>query len=271
MVEDRMDAIVLAGGYATRLYPLTRNFPKPLLPINEIPLLDYIIQKLNELPAIDRIIISTNSKFKDHFSKWLSGQKQFKQIILHVEGSKSENEKLGAVAALGEIYEAYGDAEDFVIIAGDNLFKDSLDGFVTFFYKMKEHTKDVSSCIDADKNIVAVALAKQQSHHIKNSLASVILDPQSSRIITFLEKSSSNEQSGLIGTAIYALSNNCLKEIKGSYISQKGNNLDSPGYFIEWLSNRDDVVIYGYVLGQEWWDIGTMDSYINATNFFNKI
>ena len=265
-----MDAIVLAGGYATRLYPLTRNFPKPLLPINEVPLLNYIIQKLNELPAIDRIIISTNSKFKEHFSKWLSGQKQFKQIILHVEGSKSENEKLGAVAALGEIYEAYGDAEDFMIVAGDNLFKDSLDGFVTFFYKMKKHTKDVAYGLDTHKNIVAVALAKQQSHHTKNSLASVILDSQSSRIIKFLEKSSSYEQSGLVGTAIYALSNNCLKEIKGSYLSQRGNNPDSPGYFIEWLSNRDDVVIYGYVLRQEWWDIGTMESYVNAGHYFNE-
>ena len=265
-----MNAIVLAGGYATRLYPLTRNFPKPLLPINEVPILDHIINKLNELPAIDRIIISTNSKFKEHFSKWLSNQKQFKQIILHVEESKGENEKLGAIAALGEIYEAYDDAEDFMIVAGDNLFIDSLYGFMSLFYEMKKQTKGVASGPDTDKNVVVVALAKQQSHHIKKSLASVRLDPQSSRIIKFAEKSSSAEQSDLIGTGIYALPNNCLKKIKETYISQLGNNRDPPGYFIEWLSKRVDVVIYGYVLTQRWWDIGTMESYINAAKYFKE-
>src|ERR687883_1209 len=108
-----MDAIVLAGGYATRLYPLTKNFPKPLLPIDGVPIIDYTIKKLNEIAVIDRIIISTNNKFKEHFLKWLQIQKQSKQMILHVENSMSEKEKLGAIAAIAEVYEVYNNSQDF--------------------------------------------------------------------------------------------------------------------------------------------------------------
>lgn len=264
-----MDAIVLAGGYATRLYPITRNFPKPLLPIAGVPIINYIIKDLNEVPSIGRIIISTNSKFKDHFSRWLEKQNQSKRMILHIEKSASEEEKLGAIAAVGEIYEIYHDAKDFMIIAGDNLFEGNLKDFVSFFYEMKKQRKNVID--DSNVNIctVAVALARQERHHIKKSLASVTLDLKSARITKFVEKSP-NEQSELMGTGIYALSNACMKKIKANYLPEKSNNSDSPGYFIEWLSKRDDVGVYGYVFSQRWWDIGTMESYVNAADSFIK-
>jgi glucose-1-phosphate thymidylyltransferase len=264
-----MDAIVLAGGYATRLYPITKNFPKQLLPVGGVPIINYLLEKLNKVPSIDRIVISTNEKFKEHFSKWMERQNQSKPMVLHVEKSTSEKEKLGAIAALGGIFEIYNGAKDFLIVAGDNLFEDSLKDFVSFFYEMKRKTGNVIAGFDTDVCITAVALVRQERRHIKKSLASVKLDPKSARITKFIEKSP-NEQTDLIGTGIYALSNDCLKKIKANYLSEKNNSFDSPGYFMEWLSKRDDVELYGYVFSQRWWDIGTMESYVDAAKYFKK-
>jgi glucose-1-phosphate thymidylyltransferase len=70
-----MKAIILAGGYAKRLWPLTKNKPKQLLSVGGRPMIEYIVEKLEVQEEIDRIIISTNEKFEDNFKEWLSGYK----------------------------------------------------------------------------------------------------------------------------------------------------------------------------------------------------
>ena len=63
-----MNVIVLAAGYATRLYPLTQNFPKPLLEIGKKPVINHLIEKLEEI-NIQQAYIVTNSRYYPHFKE----------------------------------------------------------------------------------------------------------------------------------------------------------------------------------------------------------
>ena len=126
-----MIGLVLAGGFSTRLYPLTKNFPKPLLTIKGKPIIEYIIEKINNVDGINKIIISTNKKFEAHFVNWVNSFESKNPIELEIEESLEEKEKLGAIKGIHRIYEKYP-KEEFLIVAGDNFFDEDLDTFVKF-------------------------------------------------------------------------------------------------------------------------------------------
>lgn len=115
-----MIVVILAGGYATRLFPLTRNVAKPLLRIRGRPIIDYIFDRLDRLTGIDKVMISTNKKFERQFDEWL-GRRPRAKVAIRAEGSHMEAEKLGAIRALGELIDVK-DSEDYMVIAGDNFF-----------------------------------------------------------------------------------------------------------------------------------------------------
>ncbi|MCG2822008.1 MAG: NTP transferase domain-containing protein, partial [Candidatus Atribacteria bacterium] len=118
-----MKAIILAGGYAKRLWPLTKNKPKQLLLVGGRPMIEYIMEKLETQEEIDQIIISTNEKFEDNFKQWLPGHKSSKNIELVIEPTLSEKDKLGSVGALGYLIKKKNIGEELMIIGGDNLFE----------------------------------------------------------------------------------------------------------------------------------------------------
>ena len=241
-----MIAIILGGGYATRLWPLTKDKPKPLLSVAKKPIIEYIVEKLVELEVIKQIIISINLKFEPHFREWQSMYHNSVEIL--VEKSRSEEEKLGAVKALAQITSKVDD--DCLILAGDNLFESDLDGMIQTFNEKK-------APIIALYNVKSLDLAKQYS--------TINLDTDN-RIIDFVEKPKIPKTT-LIGTCIYIVPKRTLPRLK-EYL-EKGLGRDEPGLFIEWLHRQEPV--YGYILEGYWCDIGNLESYKKADKFFSNL
>jgi len=235
-----MKAIVLAGGFAKRLYPITEFTPKPLLPVVGKPILQYIIEKIESIKDIDQIFISTNKRFEKHFQNWLSHFTSTKEIKLVVEESLEEKEKLGAIGALNYLVKKEKITEDLLIIAGDNLFDFELVDFVKFFEEKKSSIVafyDIGNIEDAKRFGVAQ------------------LD-ETSKVVEFLEKPM-HPKSTLISTCCYLFAGQELANLN-KYITDK-NNPDAPGFFIKWLV--ENAVVHGFTFAGKWFDIGHMDAY----------
>src|SRR3989338_499413 len=130
-----MDAIILAAGYATRLYPLTENTPKPLLNVAGKPILEHIIRKLEQIGIINKIYVVTNNKFDSHFRQWLEKFDNLLPIEVVNDGSTSNEDRLGALGDVHHAIEAKNIEGDFMVIAGDNLFELHLGDVANFFKK----------------------------------------------------------------------------------------------------------------------------------------
>jgi len=232
-----LKAIILAGGYAKRMWPLTKDFPKTLLLIRGRPAIDYILDRLLETD-VNAIIISTNLKFKPRFKAWRKN-KRVGLIEIVAETSRCEEEKLGAVGALAELA-ARLEPDDYLIIAGDNLFTAGIRGMIDFYKEKKAP-------------VVAVIKARSADEVLRGS--SILLE-KDMRIARFKEKPMKIETM-LIGACIYILPHKTL--LKASEYLQEGGDRDEPGRFIEWLCVRETV--YGYMLPGRLWDIGTIEGY----------
>jgi len=131
-----MKAIILAAGYATRLYPLTKHQPKPLLPVAGKPIIEHILEKLGEVTSVDAVIVVTNARFYDQFRNWYR-QYYFRVpiVILNDDTTSNEN-RLGAIVDLQLAIKECNISDDVIVLAGDNLFDFKLSGFVDFFYRI---------------------------------------------------------------------------------------------------------------------------------------
>lgn len=129
-----MKNVVLAAGYATRLYPLTENFPKPLLEIGGVSILDRILRDIDQIDEVKEHIIITNHKFIRHFEQWKAGSSYSKPITLLDDGSTENDNRLGAVKDLSLAIETLGlEDNDLLVVAADNILDFSFSGFVEFF------------------------------------------------------------------------------------------------------------------------------------------
>ena len=127
-----MKCILLCAGYATRMYPLTENFPKPLLDIKGKPLIDYLIDDLENNNLIDEYIIVSNHKFINHFNDWKNNNRYKNKISLLDDGSTNNDNRLGAVKDIWFAIETANINDDVLVLAGDNLLDFSLKGFIDF-------------------------------------------------------------------------------------------------------------------------------------------
>jgi len=228
------------------MWPITRDFPKPLLPINGRPAIDYIVDKLLEID-VAKIFVSTNLKFEKQFQTWLA-EKTTGKIEIVAERSMSENEKLGATRALSEL--AYRlPPDDYVIVAGDNIFKDSLKAMVAFYSRVR-------------KSVVAIFDAEDSDQARRGSTVSL---DQDMRIVSFEEKPT-HPTGQVIGACIYILSYPILLRTE-EYLSQGGRS-DEPGNFIAWLCKKETV--FGLKLRERVWDIGSMEEYERTQREFPK-
>ncbi|MGQ9719211.1 MAG: nucleotidyltransferase family protein [Nitrososphaerales archaeon] len=221
--EPRLTAIILAGGYARRLHPLTRDRPKPLLPIAKKTIIEYIVEKLIK-HVIEHIILSTNLRFESSFREWLATTNH-QNIEIALNRSRSEEEKPGAVKALAEITSKIHSG--CLIVAGDNLFTDDLEGIINLYKK---------------KLSPIVALYDMKRPDLAKHYATVLLD-QEGKIVDFEEKPS-KPKTTLIGACIYILPERILPRLE-EYV-KKDLGKDQPGRFIEWLHRQEPV--YGYML-----------------------
>lgn len=243
-----MRAIILAGGYAKRLWPLTKNRPKPLLPIGDHCIIDYIVSKVRQVEGLDEIIISTNKRFEGNFQEWIK-ERRLKDIRVSPEPSLKEEEKLGPTRAL-ELILRDSPRDDYLIAAGDNLFSLDLRDMVAFFRKVETPV---------------VALYEIESRELAKKYACVELR-SSGRILGFEEKPDS-PKSLLVSTGIYALPWKSITRLS-DYLKE-GNPPDPIGRFIGWLAERDGA--YGFKFSGYWYDIGSLDSYQSARDDFARL
>lgn len=239
-----MISIILAGGYATRLWPLTKDIPKPLLPVGKKCIMDYIIEKLINIDQINRIIILTNLRFKSDFERWAQKYQEAPLDII-CDKSYKEEEKPGAVKALSDLVSNLHD--DCLVIAGDNLFTDDLKGFIEEYEK---HGTTMMGLYDVGD----VSLARNYA---------VVRVDQDMQVLSIREKPD-NPETTLVSTGIYLFPSSVLPRFREYVVG--GSNLDEPGKFMEWLLKSEPI--YGYILSGEWYDIGTPETYKMALEKF---
>ncbi|MBI4014780.1 MAG: nucleotidyltransferase family protein [Candidatus Aenigmarchaeota archaeon] len=236
-------AIVLAGGTAERLKPLTENMPKPLIDVNGRHMIDDIIDKL-EAAGIREIYVSTNERFEEPFRAWSKGR-NVKLVVEKMPGGK----KLGAIAGLAYVAGKEKIAGDCLVIAGDNLFGFDLKDFIAFYHAKK-------------KPVVAAYDVKSRE---RASQFGVITEVNGK--ITSFEEKPEKPKSTLAATACYIFPQEALNSM-GEYL-RLGNARDSPGNFIAWLAGRTGV--YAYIFDNYWFDIGTLESLKEARAFMKRL
>jgi glucose-1-phosphate thymidylyltransferase len=242
-----MKAIILAGGFAKRMWPLTLDRPKPLLPIGNGFILDFVVEKILNVKAIDEVIISTNKRFEVKFQDWIR-ERGHRNIKVFPEPSLKEEEKLGPVRGL-EMILRDASPDEYLIAAGDNLFSLDITEMVLFYRKVKS---------------TIVALYEIGSQKLARQYACVELD-ENSRIVGFEEKPA-KPRSLLISTGIYLLPWSSASKM-GLYLDE-GNPSDPIGRFIGWLAAHEDT--YGLKFSGYWYDIGSLESYGAAQKDFKS-
>ncbi len=244
-----MKALILAAGYAKRLWPMTKNKPKPLLEVKGKPIVEHIIKHFREIPEIDEIIIVTNNKVSLAFAQWVETVDWGLPIKLVNDLTETPEDRLGAVGDMKYAINELKVHDDLLVIAGDNLFEYKLKDFYDTFRKKKS---TVVACLDLkDKN------------EVKEKFGVVELD-KSNKIIGFEEKPV-EPKSTLAATACYIFTKEDLGEID-RYI-EAGNAPDNAGDFIKWLSNHKPV--YAFVFTEKWFDIGSFENLGRAREQFN--
>ena len=242
-----MDAIILAGGFAKRMWPLTKNKPKQLLDIAGRPMLDYVVDSLSNLD-LDRIIVSVNSFFAPQFQNYLDSNVNANNIELFIEESDNEDQKLGALGALNLLFEKKDLRGPVFIAGGDNLSDFDLREMVNVY---NESRKDVIGFFDVEN----LELAKLYG----------IADLEDNRIIDFVEKPNS-PPSTLAATAYWLLSESGIINFH-TYI-EEGGDRDAMGNFLAWNVKQNPV--YSVSFSGNWYDIGGLESYSEAQKWLER-
>lgn len=241
-----MKAIILAAGYATRLYPLTENLPKALLPIGNKVMMDYLVEGLECINSLNDVHIVTNHRFAGQFEAWvekITADKRYPHLNFKVwdDGTTSNEDRLGAVGDMQFVAEHAELDDDIIVAASDNFFTFPLNLFTDEFEKQGRDMLLAGRIDDIDT---------------LRRFAVATLD-QDGRITSFIEKPA-EPQSNIGIYAMYVYKKETIALIK-EYL-EGGNNPDSPGRFPEWLFRKDHT-LGAYVFEGECIDIGTFESY----------
>ena len=219
-----MKAIILAAGYATRLYPLTKNKPKPLLEVRGKPIIEHILKRIGEC-GIEDVYVVTNDKFFTNFLEWKANYETKLNITVVNDRTKSNDDRLGSLGDTKYTIEVMDIDDDVLIVAGDNLFEFSL--------------KDVFE-IYKEKKTAVVALYDVKDFELAKLYGIVSVD-ENSKVIHFEEKPE-KPKSTLSSTGVYFYSRETIKKLF-EFISQEGKK-DKAGDFLEWLYKKENVYEY---------------------------
>jgi len=247
-----MKVIILAAGYATRLYPLTLTQPKPLLPVAGKPMVEHVLDNLAPIAEIDRVYVVTNAKFAGHFEKWSEHYRATKskfEFTVVNDHSTDDTNKLGAIGDINYVLKTQNVDDDLIVVAGDNLFSDKLGDFGKF-------------CLA--KNAPALAVYDVGNLEEIKKYNSITTDAGGR--ITFFEEKPKMPTSTLTGIALYYYPKATIPLIK-QYIAE-GNNPDQPGRLVQWLYPRTSV--YTWRVPGLWFDIGSKETLEEANKIFAK-
>lgn len=247
-----MKLIILAAGYATRLYPLTLNQPKPLLPVAGKPMLEHVLDNIKTIRDIDHAYVVTNAKFVSHFEKWAQGYRpddlHFRFTIVN-DHSTDDSNKLGAIGDMHLVMTQCDVKDDIIVVGGDNLFSEDLGEFGDY---CKQKNAPVTGVYDVG-----------DLEQIKKYNAIEI--DEDNRIVYFEEKPK-EPKSTLTGIALYYYPQSVLPLIH-QYI-EEGNNPDQPGRLVQWLYPR--TPFYVWKVPGLWYDVGSIETLEEANRVFSR-
>ena len=233
-----MKCMILAAGYATRLYPLTENFPKPLLKVGEKTILDWLVDDIDGAGLVDEYVVISNHKFAHHFESWAKNKPQ--RITVVDDGTETNETRLGAVKDVQYAIEKLGIDDDMLVIAGDNVLDFSLNGFVSY---AKEKN---ASCI----------MRYYESNEKKLLKCGVVTVDADDRVLKMTEKSPTPETHWCCPPFYYYTKADSRLVQKGI---ECGCGTDAPGSYIAWLCTQSPV--YAMEMPGKRFDIGNLESY----------
>ncbi|MSR77408.1 MAG: nucleotidyltransferase family protein [Candidatus Omnitrophica bacterium] len=246
-----MKVILLCAGYATRLYPLTKDRPKALLPIQDRAILDWILDYLKPVQDIDGIYVVTNHRFAEAFGDWASAASYPWPIRVVDDGTTTNENRLGAVGDLQFTLTSQGiQNEDLLVVAGDNLFDFDVKSFVTFGKTKRPYP--------------AIAMYDVENRELAKQYGLVLCGPDS-QVSQFLEKPQ-DPPTTMASCGLYWLpKETCV--LLDKYLSG-GHNPDQPGHYMRWLAETHRL--YAVSLKGCWFDIGDLQSYQKANEVYQK-
>ena len=233
-----MKCLILAAGYATRLYPLTENFPKPLLTVGDKTILDWLVDDIDSAGLVDEYVVISNHKYAVHFEKWARTKTQ--KITIVDDGTDSNETRLGAVCDIQYAIETLSLDDDMLVIAGDNVLDFSLTKFIEYA-KAKG-----ASCI----------MRYYEGEEKKLVKCGVVQIDENDRIVGMEEKPSEPKSNWCCPPFYYYTATDARLVKQG--IAQ-GCGTDAPGSYIAWLSSVTDV--YAMEMPGKRYDIGNLESY----------
>ncbi len=244
-----MKAIILAAGYATRLYPLTENKPKCLLTVGGRTILDSIVAKIERVDSCDEILIVTNAKFYPLIEEWKKNAKHRLAIRVVNDGTTSNETRLGAIGDLGLALDTAKIQTDVLMMASDNLFDQELNDFIKF--------------ARSKNGAVAIAVYDIGDPKLAANKFGVVEADRAGKVISLEEKPASPKTS-LIGMGVYYFPASSLPKVR-EYLADK-NAKDAPGHYIRWLSERS--TLFSFTFQGMWYDIGDLKALDEANRLF---
>jgi glucose-1-phosphate thymidylyltransferase len=244
-----MKCILLAAGYATRLYPLTKDKPKSLLKIGNKTILEYILDKIKLVDEVDEIYLVTNDRFYKIFIDWTAAYNYNKNIKVINDGTTENGNRLGAIGDLQFVVEKMCINEDILVMAGDNLFDFDLRDF-TAFYKKTNH-----DCITT-----------HELNDIEELKTTGVIEMNPDGSVKSFEEKPAKPKTNLAVPPFYIYTRQTVPLIK-QYL-EEGQNPDAPGNFIPWLVTKKPV--YAFKFEGARYDVGTHESYELVNKIFGS-
>lgn len=235
-----MKVLILAGGYATRMHPLTVNISKPLLKVGNRPMIDWILDKVNELKNINEIAVITNEKFYKEYETW----KQDKNITLINDKTTNNENRLGMFGDISLGMKQLAE-DDILVIGGDNLFEFDLNKLIQ---------------LSEEKNAPAIGAFELNDINEAKKMGIFEID-KNNKIITFEEKPN-NPKSMLASTACYFAPLNLVKKIR------KFNGDGEKTHMARFMIESEDTYVYPFK--EQWIDIGSKEQYARINKCYSE-
>ena len=233
-----MKCLILAAGYATRLYPLTENFPKPLLEVGGKTILDWLVDDIDTAGVVDEYIVISNHKYAGYFENWAAGKPM--KVTVVDDGTGSNETRLGAVRDIQFAIEELCLDDDLLVIAGDNVLDFSLTAFV--YYAQDKKTSCVMRYFEEDGK--------------KLTRCGVLEIDADEMVISMEEKPAQPKSNWCCPPFYYYTRNDAALVAKGI---EAGCGTDAPGSYIAWLCRQTKV--HAMLMPGKRYDVGNLESY----------
>lgn len=245
-----MVCVVLAAGYATRLYPLTENFPKPLLPIKGKPIIDWLLDDADKSVMISQYVVVTNHRYAEQFKKWADRKRLSSPITVLDDGSTGNENRLGAVKDIQFTIDALGLDEDLLVLAGDNVLDFSLTAFIRYAQAKK------SSCV--------FRYDESDPARIRRAAA---MEVDGDDLIMRMQEKPEHPFSWWCCPPFYYYMKEDLLLIHEAI--RDGCGTDAPGSLAAWLSAHTKM--YAMLMPGKRYDIGNLESYQSVQEHYQGI